>query len=197
MSGVNFMQVVKCSCGSEEMCFCGRCVGCGTMRGEGKDIVSRMKKRWYGLFELDKKGLLSPGVYESDRALIDGMYKVGLLSEEEFAQLLSFCSVQEARERALAFRPEDESCCEREAPKKDESRLEAVESRLEALWTEVFGARVGQVGGEEKGDPKGRQTLRGAVLDLVAVNHAQVNEPGIAGDGTGKKVTPPALPWSK
>jgi len=35
------MQVVKCTCGADEMCFCGRCKGCGKFRSNEFAITSR------------------------------------------------------------------------------------------------------------------------------------------------------------
>ena len=128
----NYMQVVKCECGEEMICFCGRCKGCGKMRTEPKESVHQEKSE-----------------------------------QQEKAALVGSCAT-DGDFRVLA-------------------------NKVDQLWTEIFCSSVQTLGDKGETHKPARQTIRGAVLDLCAVNNVRVDNPCI---NPSPKVDPPKAPWS-
>lgn len=93
-TSVNYLQISKCECGEELMCFCGRCHRCQKQRIEGTDLVSKAKKRWTFIAELRNKGLVSDAMLSREEETIDRMGHAGFLTTPETCQMQDFYAEQ-------------------------------------------------------------------------------------------------------
>lgn len=90
MTSANYMQVAKCECGSEDMCFCGRCRMCGKQRNEEATLVGKFKKRWTQLLDLHAREKILQPTLDDTRRIADDLFRCGLMSQQDFANLVEF-----------------------------------------------------------------------------------------------------------
>ena len=176
MNDANYMEVMKCKCGAEEICFCGRCKGCGSFRFIDKEKVKRGEAyaRFEKIMELYTKSLVSHAVLIFERSKL-------LAAFDTFGNL-DDCEAIPPTEQQKAG-PFEISV---------ENRLGIFESRLNALWTEVFSSSTQELPDKDGKAPGPRQTLRGAVMGLCSDNKS--TQPGYGGHHHNI-VRQPELPW--
>jgi len=86
----NYMQIQKCECGAEMICFCGRCQKCGTMRSEENTLVGKFKKRWTMLLDLHAREKILPSYLADTCRVADDLFRYGLMGQQDYSLLVSF-----------------------------------------------------------------------------------------------------------
>ena len=164
-ASANFMQVVPCECGGEEMCLCGRCKSCGKQR---KAVAEQEASK--------------PSIARLREDCMRALSCLFIAVEESVAK--------DVGEKVRAY----VSALEKPEPVKDD-KLASIESRLETLWTEVFAVKERKVGDKDGGDRGARQTLRGAVVELCTINNNVANNIANEGGLDNIIVELPKAPW--